>query len=64
MKEINITDDVISDAQNHICNASFISSFENRHGEEHEFHNPQLYEPDSLQVVLYGYILPFLIVIR
>ena len=61
MKEINETDDVISAAHNYVCNSSTIQSFE---GEEHEFHNPQLHQPDKLQVVLYGYILPILAFIR
>ena len=61
MKEINETDDVISAAHNFICNSSTIQRFE---GEEHEFHNPQLHQPDQLQVVLYGYILPILAFFR
>ena len=61
MKEINATDDVISATHNYFCNSSTIQRFE---GEEHEFHNPQLHQPDKLQVVLYGYILPILAFIR
>ena len=61
MKEINLTDDAISAFPNYVCNSSTIQSFE---GEEHEFHNPQLHHPDTLQVVLYGYILPILAAIR
>ena len=61
MKELNETDDAISAAHNYICNSSTIQSFE---GEEHDFHNPQLHQPDQLQVVLYGYILPILAFFR
>jgi len=62
MTEIpDITDGVSATNSNNTCNSSMPVSFE---GEDHEFHNPQLHHPATLQVVLYGYILPVLVVIR
>ena len=61
MKQINLTDDAISAVNKYVCNSSTIQSFE---GEEHEFYNPQLHQPDTVQVVLYGYIMPILAFIR
>jgi len=61
MEEIIGTDDGVSTIEKFACNSSTVLPFE---GEEHEFHNPQLHKPGTLQVVLYGYILPILVFIR
>ena len=58
MKGINETNDAVLTIQKIACN---VSTF---HGEEHEFHNPHLHEPQTLQEVLYGYIMPMLEFVR
>ena len=61
MKEIDNVDNGVLNIQNYTCNSSTPLLFE---GDEHEFHNPQLHEPATLQIVLYGYVLPILVIIR
>ena len=61
MEEIKIPDDGVLPIDKLVCNSSTVVPFE---GEEHEFHNPQLHKPGTLQVVLYGYILPILVFLR
>ena len=61
MEEIKEANDAVLTIAKFSCNGSTVLPFT---GEEHEFHNPQLHKPGTLQVVLYGYILPILVFLR
>ena len=62
MKEVIITDGELVELDTD--NMSFFNATQNNHGQEHQFHNPHLYAPDIVQLVLHGYIMPILVAIR
>ena len=62
MKEAIITDGEMAALD--MDNVSFLNETQNNHGQEHQFHNPHLYAPDMIQLVLHGYLMPILVPIR
>ena len=62
MKQVIITDGEIAALDTD--NVSLFNETQTNHGQEHQFHNPHLYAPDTIQLVLHGYIMPILVAIR